>query len=85
MWSHLCLLSLLGSAVAKPLWSGSYELAASNLGKLLPREDEFYPEDLSWINKLAAIGDSYSAGIGLLLETLTDLHIILLSTAAVAV
>lgn len=26
--------------------------------------DSFDPEDLSWITKLAAIGDSYSAGIG---------------------
>jgi hypothetical protein len=64
MWSRLCLLSLLSSAIAKPLLSGSYGLAASDLGKLLPRDDAFYPEDLSWITKLAAVGDSYSAGIG---------------------
>lgn len=27
-------------------------------------DDEFYPDDLSFIKKLAAVGDSYSAGIG---------------------
>jgi hypothetical protein len=27
-------------------------------------DSEFYPEDLSYIKSMAALGDSYSAGIG---------------------
>ncbi|KAK2811108.1 hypothetical protein FQN50_002444 [Emmonsiellopsis sp. PD_5] len=46
------------------------ELVATPVAHLVPRktgapEDDGYdPSDLSWINKLAAIGDSYSSGIG---------------------
>ncbi|KAK2783961.1 hypothetical protein FQN53_008882 [Emmonsiellopsis sp. PD_33] len=46
------------------------ELVATPVAHLLPRKtgspeaDGYDPSDLSWINKLAAIGDSYSAGIG---------------------
>ena len=47
------------------------DLAPANASiiRLSPRQDAFEdksfdPSDLSWINKLAAIGDSYSAGIG---------------------
>lgn len=38
--------------------------ASLNINHLLAREDEFDPSDLSFITKMAAIGDSYSAGIG---------------------
>lgn len=45
--------------------------AAARVQNISPRQDAgggqggvFDPSDLSWIVKLAAIGDSYSAGIG---------------------
>ena len=39
--------------------------ATMNYKQLMMRDtDEFDPEDLSFITKMAAIGDSYSAGIG---------------------
>ncbi|KAK2761656.1 hypothetical protein FQN54_001484 [Arachnomyces sp. PD_36] len=63
MWRQLCILSLLGQTFAHP---------ARTLGRLQVRQEEevpdepepFDPSDLSWITRLAAIGDSYSAGIG---------------------
>jgi hypothetical protein len=36
----------------------------SHSSLLLARDDEFDPQDLSFIKKMAAVGDSYSAGIG---------------------
>lgn len=38
--------------------------ASLNTNHLMARADEFDPSDLSFITKMAAIGDSYSAGIG---------------------
>ncbi|KAH7128006.1 SGNH hydrolase-type esterase domain-containing protein [Dactylonectria estremocensis] len=74
MWRQICIASLLGQAMAIPAhWAGSEEmrgLAATRVARLLPRQTDVVEEnlfdasDFSWINKIAAIGDSYSAGIG---------------------
>nr|UMZ45332.1 hypothetical protein [Paramyrothecium sp.] len=45
------------------LWSPN-SFAAIAEDKLLLRDDDFDPDDLSFIKKLAAVGDSYSAGVG---------------------
>jgi hypothetical protein len=60
-------LAALGScALANPL---GYCNMAGNTSwssqRLMGRDDsEFYPENLSYIKSMAALGDSYSAGIG---------------------
>lgn len=52
--------ALLGTVVALPAPDYSLPLSLP-LGK---RDDDYNPRDLSFIKKFAAIGDSYSAGIG---------------------
>ncbi|KAL6229677.1 SGNH hydrolase-type esterase domain-containing protein [Aspergillus navahoensis] len=60
-------LMFLGQALALPGLRGSeVSIVPAPLGKVLASRDgePFDSADLSWITKLAAIGDSYSAGIG---------------------
>jgi hypothetical protein len=68
MWRYLGTLAVLRQAVAAPTVNETeYEAYGSMpFSQLLPRQDEaeFDPMDLSYIKNLAAIGDSYSAGIG---------------------
>ncbi len=67
MWRTAChllvaLLSIPG-AIAIPRYMGNRSAVRTNT--LLSREDEeFYPNDLSFIRTISALGDSYSAGIG---------------------
>lgn len=67
-WHSLVAIATLGSyTLANPL--GYREVlgnASLNTEHLFGRDttDEFDPADLSFITKMAAIGDSYSAGIG---------------------
>ena len=67
MWRTAChllvaLLSILG-AIAILRHMGNRSVVQTKT--LLSREDEeFYPNDLSFIRTMAAVGDSYSAGIG---------------------
>ncbi|KAH7114166.1 SGNH hydrolase-type esterase domain-containing protein [Dactylonectria estremocensis] len=58
LWHGLAMIPLIGHAIALP--------ATSNFASMLmPRaDDDFDNSDLSFIKKLAAVGDSYSAGIG---------------------
>lgn len=69
MRCQICIPLLVGTAMAVPTVAFP-KIGRANVNDLLlqPRDDSdddsFDPEDLSWITKLAAIGDSYSAGIG---------------------
>lgn len=66
-WHGLVAIATLGSyGLANPLgyWSALGN-ASLNTQRLMGRDDaEFDPSDLSFITKMAAVGDSYSAGIG---------------------
>jgi len=63
-WYCLCTLAVARQAFAAPhypQYAGNNSVPAS----LMPRQDDsFDVGDLSFITKLAAIGDSFSAGIG---------------------
>ncbi|EEP82612.1 predicted protein [Uncinocarpus reesii 1704] len=70
-WCRLCIVPFLGQAVALPAEAKDPDLKDLPFFKdpfkpLFPflQTLPFDPTDLSWIKKLAAIGDSYSAGIG---------------------
>jgi hypothetical protein len=67
LWHGLAVIATLGScALANPLayWNAAGN-ASLNSEQLLARDTaEFDAEDLSFITRMAAIGDSYSAGIG---------------------
>jgi hypothetical protein len=63
----LCVLAAIGQAVARPsYYSGHFaDNTSIPFTRLMARQnDDFDVEDLSFIRNLAAIGDSYSAGIG---------------------
>jgi len=63
-WHCVCVLSAVGHAVAIP-HALLYANNASMLVNLMSRQDDTFDEtDLTFIANLAAIGDSYSAGIG---------------------
>lgn len=68
MWSRLYIIYFLGQAVASPAFTNrriqTRELAGARVAGDDSEANIFDASDLSWINKLAAIGDSYSAGIG---------------------
>lgn len=57
----LVLLILPRSVIA---WPRPDDVGSMKIGSLFGREDDFDPDDLSFIQRIAAIGDSYSAGIG---------------------
>lgn len=66
MWNCLYygvgIIAIARQAFAMPT---SERLASMSMSSLFPRDTEdFYPDDLSFITRIAAIGDSYSAGIG---------------------
>ena len=66
MWKRLCCyvgaIAIARRAFAMPT---SERLASMPMDSLFPRDTEdFDLDDLSFIKKIAAIGDSYSAGIG---------------------
>jgi hypothetical protein len=68
LWHGLVAIATLGScALANPL---GYRIgpgnSSVNIDRLMMRDDteEFDPSDLSFIKTMAAVGDSYSAGIG---------------------
>ena len=68
LWHIVPVFSLIIPVLAFPAWLEPTRQIAAH-GSLAARdgkqnEDDFDPDDLSFINKLAAIGDSYSAGIG---------------------
>lgn len=70
IWHGLAVIATLGScAAANPLvsWNlwGNASMSGSQSERLMMRDTiEFDPTDLSFITTMAAIGDSYSAGIG---------------------
>ncbi|KAG5808825.1 hypothetical protein H9Q71_006708 [Fusarium xylarioides] len=59
----LALLAASGSVVARP---SSVDFGSMSMNSIFGRDtaDSFNPDDLTFIKKLAAVGDSYSAGIG---------------------
>lgn len=59
----LALFAAAGSAVARP---SLINFGSMSMNNIFGREttDFFNPDDLTFIKKLAAVGDSYSAGIG---------------------
>ncbi|KAJ3467994.1 hypothetical protein MRS44_005558 [Fusarium solani] len=57
----LAIAALVGSAVARPALD---PFGSMSMNSLFQRDEDFEPEDLSFIKKIAAVGDSYSAGIG---------------------
>lgn len=61
-WRGLILTALTRAAIAMP-HPASFPQSTN---ALMPRagDEDFLPDDLSHINSIAAIGDSYSAGIG---------------------
>lgn len=59
--SCLAGLALAGNSFARPNFQN---VGLMSMDSLLGRRDTFDPDDLSFIKRLAAIGDSYSAGIG---------------------
>lgn len=59
-WKVLSLGPILGPALAIPFSSFNHLITRQEDDS----DDVFDPQDLSWITKMAAIGDSYSAGIG---------------------
>ncbi|KAL6864240.1 SGNH hydrolase-type esterase domain-containing protein [Trichoderma novae-zelandiae] len=61
LWLGLATLHHVGSGIATPT---SRKIASMRLNAMWERDDDFDESDLSFIKKLAAIGDSYSAGIG---------------------
>ncbi|PNY28628.1 Lipase 1 [Tolypocladium capitatum] len=62
LWSCLATISVAGLAIVHP---ASEDFASMPMSLLFRDTDvDFSPEDLSSITKLAAVGDSYSAGIG---------------------
>ena len=63
LWSHLSILLMLGCAFAVPAFHRIAGNASVNIGLALRQDDESILSDLG-ITKLAAVGDSYSAGIG---------------------
>ncbi|PGH17920.1 hypothetical protein AJ79_00819 [Helicocarpus griseus UAMH5409] len=71
VWHRLSILFFLpGQTIALPPFASlNTQNTATKVTPLFPREaeverDSFDSSDLSWIKKLTAIGDSYSAGIG---------------------
>lgn len=60
VWRLSLLALALGRAVALPPFGNFARLSSYNRRD----DDDFDPTDLSFITKMAAIGDSYSAGIG---------------------
>lgn len=63
-WGRLAIFSLVGSAIAIPPFNRVTGNASTPVGLAPRQDDELDLGDLSFITKLAAIGDSYSAGIG---------------------
>lgn len=64
---QLCIPLLVGSAMAFPSIGRAKvdDILLQSRDDSADNDSDFFdPEDLSWITKLAAIGDSYSAGIG---------------------
>lgn len=57
------LIATSGTAVARPALGDIGSIPMSSLFSRAT-DDDFYFDDLSSIKKIAAIGDSYSAGIG---------------------
>lgn len=55
------IIAVAGPVVARPALE---PIGSMPMSGLFPRADEFNPDDLSSIKKIAAVGDSYSAGIG---------------------
>lgn len=66
MWRTLwtCLASLLVGYQAFASTSSKNPLSTPINITSMNVENDFFPDDLSFIKKLAAVGDSYSAGIG---------------------
>lgn len=62
-WSRLAIISLVGFAIAVPPFKRTIGNASIPVGLAPRQDDELDPGDLSFLTKLAAIGDSYSAGI----------------------
>lgn len=63
-WSRLAIISLAGFAIAIPPFKRIAGNASIPIGLAPRQDDELDPGDLSFVTRLAAIGDSYSAGIG---------------------
>ncbi|RSL80996.1 hypothetical protein CEP52_017292, partial [Fusarium oligoseptatum] len=57
----LAIIALAGSAVARPALD---QFGSMSMNSLFQRDEDFETDDLSFIKKIAAVGDSYSAGIG---------------------
>jgi hypothetical protein len=59
----LALLATSGSVIARPSLA---DFGSMSMNNMFGRDtaDFFNPDDLTFIKKLAAVGDSYSAGIG---------------------
>ncbi|RSL78301.1 hypothetical protein CEP51_008323 [Fusarium floridanum] len=57
----LAIVALAGSAVARPALD---QFGSMSMNSLFQRDEDFETDDLSFIKKIAAVGDSYSAGIG---------------------
>lgn len=58
------LLGLLVLTHSTLAWPTPDEMGSMSISSLFGRDDDFDPENLSFITRIAAIGDSYSAGIG---------------------
>lgn len=63
-WRRLAAISMVGFTIAVPPFQRITGNSSIPVRLSLRQEDQVDPGDLSFINKLAAIGDSYSAGIG---------------------
>ena len=59
-----CYLTLLAQASSARTLPNYENIASVSTGSLFGRADYFMEDDLSSIKRIAAIGDSYSAGIG---------------------
>ena len=62
IWNYLAFSLLSVTVISAPSHERFSALSVDSL--LGKRDDDFDPNDLSFITKLAAVGDSYSAGIG---------------------
>lgn len=67
VWRCLCVFAIVGQVIAVPRstrYRGSNGSMPINLFPRQNIDEDFDETDLSFIKKLSAIGDSYSAGIG---------------------
>lgn len=64
LWCCFATLRYVGLGIAIPAYRAPIRNASIPSNPVWTRDDDFDESDLSFITKLAAVGDSYSAGIG---------------------